>query len=54
VRRIVSEAQRTLMAKAARRKDGYRGVPQSVAAAFIADDKGRKLPKHVKAKGRRR
>jgi hypothetical protein len=54
VRRIASEAQRTLMAKAAKRKDGYRGVPQSVAEAFIAGDTGRKLPKHVKAKSRRR
>lgn len=48
----VSQAQRALMAMAAKRKGGYRGVPQSVGKDFIDADKGGKLPKHVKPKAK--
>lgn len=46
----VSEAQRRLMAAAANKKGGIRGVPQKVGREFIKADPGGKLPKHKKGK----
>lgn len=38
-----SGAQHRLMAMAATRKGGYRGIPQSVGREFIDADRGRKF-----------
>ena len=48
-----SEKQRSAMAMAAKGK-GNLGIPASVGKEFIAADKGGKLPKRVKPKGKKK
>ena len=45
-----SEAQRRLMAAAAHKKGGVKGVPQKVGKEFMKADPGGKLPKHAKGR----
>ena len=46
----VSEQQRRLMAAAAHKKGGVKGVPQKVGKEFMKADPGGKLTKRAKGK----
>ncbi len=48
----VSQQQRKLMWAASQKKGGVGGVPQSVGKEFAEADKGGKLPKRAKPKGK--